>query len=296
MRFLVIGAGSAGQFHCETLLSLEQDVYLYDEDVDRAAALATSTGAKPYIVDTEGEFDCAVVAVPANKHREVVEHHIVRGRKVVCEKPLALTGHDAQVIARYPADSVFIAESQAYAGDDSLDVKRMAENIEAGEFGWPVCLSLRCMTKYRPQPWFDDLGVGGGAFLEGGVHMLTVARVLFGEPCRWFGSTRSFGGGSGPDTGVFVVDYEYGHQLMLQIAWGVEGCLAGTCAPLSAQFGLFGPRKCLPWYPGDNHKAMWQHLLKCLAGEAQPVATLDHAAGAVEDVWKCYATAGVAQL
>lgn len=296
MRFLVIGAGGAGRFHCEKLLKLGQDVYLYDIDVDRAAAMASATGAKPYIVDTEGNFDCAVVAVPANRHREVVDEQMARGRKVVCEKPLALTSADAQALADYPRDTLFIAESQAYSGEDSLGVKRMAENIEAGEFGWPVCLSLRCMTAFKPQPWFDDLGVGGGAFIEGGIHMLTVARVLFGEACRWQASVRCFSQQSGPDTGVFLIDYEDGHQLMLQIAWGVQGCVAGTCAPLGGQFGLFGPRKCLPWWPGDNHEAMWRHLLKCLTGEAKPVATLDHAAGAVADAWKCYGAAGVAPL
>ena len=41
--------------------------------------------------------------------------------------------------------------------------------------------------------------------------------------------------------------------------------------------------------------AMWNHLLKCITGEAEPVATLHHAAGAVADAWRCYEAAGVSR-
>jgi hypothetical protein len=38
---------------------------------------------------------------------------------------------------------------------------------------------------------------------------------------------------------------------------------------------------------------MWDHLLSCLDGEAEPVATAAQAAGAVQDLWRCYEAAGI---
>ena len=169
----------------------------------------------------------------------------------------------------------------------------MRDRIAAGEFGQPVLWRVCAMTKWRPQEWCDDLSVGGGAFIEGGIHILTTARVLFGEAMRWQGSVRCFSGGTGPDSGTFIVDYEAGHQLTLQIGWGTEGCFAGDCEPLANSAGLFGPKRCEPWWPGDDHDAMWTHLLKCIRGEAEPVASLEDAAGAVKDAWQCYKAAEV---
>ena len=59
--------------------------------------------------------------------------------------------------------------------------------------------------------------------------------------------------------------------------------------------GLIDAQEARSWWPADNHSAMWNHLLKCITGEAEPVATLHHAAGAVADAWRCYEAAGVSR-
>lgn len=93
--------------------------------------------------------------------------------------------------------------------------------------------------------------------------------------------------------GAELVEYERGDMLSLSIYWGTEGCFTGDCAPLAGQAGFIDRERVEAWWPADNHTAMWGHLLKCIAGEAEPVATTAHAAGAVADVWRCYEAAGV---
>jgi predicted dehydrogenase len=206
-----------------------------------------------------------------------------------------LRPEDAWALAEREAAGapIYIAESQCYGGDDSLDVARMRDGIRAGAFGRPVQWRLGAMTRYRPQEWCDDLAIGGGAFLEGGSHVLTTARVLFGEAVHWQGSVRCFSGGTGPDTGTILVDYEHGDAVSLSIGWGTEGCFGGECAPLHTGGALIGPRTCQSWWNGDNHAAMWRHLMQCIAAGADPVAMVAQAAGAVQDVWNCYEAAGV---
>ena len=287
MRFLIIGCGGSGAIHATYLGNAGHEVAVYDLDPARAGGLAARTRSVA-VADTDGDYDCAVVCVPANQHHEVAEAQLLTGRQVVCEKPLALTAEDALHLAQFSDPArLFIAESQAYGGADGLDVLRMKDRIEAGEFGdggvlWRVC----AMTAWRPQAWCGDLSVGGGAFLEGGAHVATVARLLFGEAVRWQGSFQSV------NRGTMIVDYVAGHQLLLQIGWDTEGCFAGECEALPNTAGLIGNRRCEAWWPGDDHAAMWRHLLWCLSGAAQPVATLAMAAGAVGDIVKCYAAGG----
>ena len=182
---------------------------------------------------------------------------------------------------------VYVAESQAY-GSGFADLRQRLDYVCGSPVVWRACY----MTPYRPQRWSYELQVGGGAFCEGGIHMLTCARSLFGVATKWQGSVRSFAGGTGPDSGTLLIDYEGGHQLCLQLGWGTADCFAGGSL-LPNSVGFFGPRAVLPWAPADDHSAMWDHLLLCLAGEAQPVATAAHAAAAVGDLWRCYAAAGV---
>ena len=293
MDILVIGAGAAGNIHVAELERRGCTVGVYDTLPEKAEALAARHDARA-VADTTGDWQVAVVAVPAAKHYAVIVEQLAAGRQVVSEKPLALTVPQVQQLAGAATSrQLYIAESQCYAGEDGLDVQRMRGRIAAGEFGdsvqWRVC----AMTKWRPQSWCDDLYIGGGAFLEGGSHVLTTARVLFGEAVKWQGSVRHLSGGTGPDSGAFLIDYERGGQLLISIGWGTAGCFEGECEPLPNSFGLIGSRRCEEWWPGDNHAAMWSHLLKCLAGEAGPVATVHDAAGAVEDCWRCYDAAGV---
>lgn len=293
MHILIIGAGGAGNIHATELIKRGVAVSVYDALPDKAEALAAKHGGWA-VRDTSGHYDAVVVSVPAAMHYDVIREQLDCGRTVVSEKPLCLLPHQAEALAAATTSrQLYIAESQCYAGDDGLDVARMRGRIASGEFGEPVLWRVCAMTQWRPQAWCDDLYLGGGAFLEGGSHVLTTARVLFGEAVRWQGSVRCFGGGTGPDSGTFLIDYEAGHQLLLQIGWGTEGCFAGECEPLPNSFGLFGPKRCEQWWPGDNHAAMWGHLLKCLAGEAGPVATVHDAAGAVADCWQCYEAAGI---
>ncbi len=291
--WLVIGAGAAGSIHVRQLLARGYAVTVADADPARAQALAQATGATAG--DLEGEFRGAVIATPANTRLPLVERALQLAEVLVCEKPLALAAEDAQAIAGMAPGRIYIAESQCYGGADGLDVRRMADRIDAGEFGRPVIWRVRAMTKYRPQAWCQDLSVGGGAFMEGGVHMLTTARVLFGEAVKWQGSVRSFAGGTGPDTGTFIIDYEHGDCLTLDLAWGSESCFTGQCAPFASACGIVGPVRCEAWWSPDDHAAMWEHLSRCLRGGAEPVATVDHAAGAVADVWRCYAAAGIVE-
>jgi predicted dehydrogenase len=289
MRALIIGCGAAGAIHARELGGRGLELACYDADPARARAFAGQHGAE-VVTDLKGaDWDLAVVAIPPRDKAELGCDYLLEPLKpVVIEKPLALYPRECRrlVQAARAGCPLYIAESQAYGNQ----VEELADAIQSGEYGGCVAWRAAYATGYRPQVWSYDLGVGGGAFLEGGVHMLTVARVLFGEAIRWQGSVRGMMGRA-PDTGTFLIDYEGGHQFSLSIAWGCESAFDGECQPAPGGSALIGRRRTTAWAPNDNHAAMWDHLLRCIIGEAEAVATIEHAAGAVGDVWACYEAA-----
>jgi len=288
MRYLVIGAGAAGRIHVEQLTRRGMDVQVYDTDAAKATMLAQQYGATAVptrcLID-HTTYDVAVVAVIPSEHYPVALEQVRMGKRVVVEKPICLLPDHAAALAAEPG--VYVAESQAYGNGFGALRERLAYIC-----GDPVIWRACYMTPYRPQAWSYELAVGGGAFCEGGIHMLTCARALFGNAVKWQGSVRCFAGGTGPDSGTLLIDYERGDQLCLQLGWGTADCFAGS-PTLPNSVGFYGPRSVLPWAPADDHSAMWDHLLSCLDGEAEPVATAAQAAGAVQDLWRCYEAAGI---
>lgn len=256
---------------------------VYDQDRTRAAATGYAVADDPL-----QEADITVVAVPTVAHYQYIRKLLDAGRVVVAEKPLCLYPEQATEVAETAGGRLYVAESQGYGADQELQCEAIAAGHYGDEVMWRVC----AMSPYRSQPWSYDLYTGGGAFLEGGAHVATVARMLFGRAVGWHGAFRCYAGGSGPDTGQLMIEYEHGHLLTMQIAWGTAGCWAGDCEPLQNSAGLIGARRCAPWWPGDNHAAMWDALLTAIDAGGEPLITARHAAGAVSDIWRCYRAGG----
>ena len=284
----MIGAGAAGTIHAKLLSERGYRVAVYDAQGGRAARLAREIdggATADYLTDA----DFTVIAVPTAAHYEYARTLLDAGRVVVCEKPLTLYPEQAAELVQSGDGRLYIAESQGYGADQ----QQQQAAIEGGRYGRPVMWRVCAMSAYRSQEWSYDLHTGGGAFLEGGAHVATVARMLFGQAVAWHGAVRCFAGGSGPDTGQLIIEYERGDMLTLQIAWATADCWSGQCRPLANSAGLIGPQQCTTWWPGDNHAAMWDALLPAIAEGRQPLVTAAHAAGAVADIWRCYRAAGV---
>jgi len=297
MKALVIGAGAAGGIHARELLARGLDVAVWDVDGARANALADKAGAS-IAADCGVPCDLSVIAAPTRFHDDYIRDQLGcdDGRAVVCEKPLVLQPGDAAditdaiEIGEPGFERLYIAESQAY-GNKLIETKQM---IESGGLGdGPVMWSVALMSAYRSQAWSYELGVGGGAFLEGGAHLCTVAAYLFGESEHHSGEFVAHIGDA-PDTGTLTIRYKAGHILSLEICWGTHGVQARTCPLPANRCLLIGSEKAVQYMTGDHHGLMWDQLLPAIdAGRPAHVTPL-HAAQAVRDVWACYAAGGVA--
>ena len=102
LRTAVIGAGYMGRFHAEKLAASDgaELCAVIDADAARAKEIAARSGCahgtdyRPWL----GKIEAACVAVPTEKHHEVVRDCLQAGVHVLVEKPLACTLEEADAL------------------------------------------------------------------------------------------------------------------------------------------------------------------------------------------------------
>jgi len=272
MKALIFGCGGAGQNHCNQLKGrLDYDVY--DIDSQKAEKTAKQHGVK--VGNPEDKYDIVVICVPAVYHYESVMKFI--DKSIVCvEKPMTLKPVDAQYLLKY--DNLYVLESMMYS-EPVLKAKEMMNSL-----GGPLLWRANYCTKYRPQSWIKDIEIGGQTFLEGGVHIVSVANFLFGQGICHTG----FFINDDRTNGVINIKYINGDILNLSICWGVESCLSLKKDVIPNDNYLIGNNDYMHFAPFDDHKRMWDYVLDDINGVSKTYFTNQMAADAVSDVWKCY--------
>ncbi len=93
LRVAVVGAGRMGKHHARVYSQLPgcRLVAVIDKDLERAGAVASEFGGKPFsrMEDLATDLDAASVAVPTVYHAETAIPLLQRGVAVLVEKPLA---------------------------------------------------------------------------------------------------------------------------------------------------------------------------------------------------------------
>ncbi len=95
----LIGSGSMGSFHAETIARRLPDadlVAVADPAPGVAARLAESFAARLSFVEAaeliaDDEVEAVVIAAPARRHAELVVAAADAGKHIFCEKPMAVT-------------------------------------------------------------------------------------------------------------------------------------------------------------------------------------------------------------
>ncbi len=100
MRAGVIGTGSLGRNHARIYSGLESvdSVFLYDRITERAAAAASSYGARICLDPDEllDQVDLVSICTPATDHHDTVMKAFDRGVHVLVEKPIASGSADGE--------------------------------------------------------------------------------------------------------------------------------------------------------------------------------------------------------
>lgn len=185
----IIGASSFAAFCLDSYLDIDglKPVAVWNRTASKARRLADKHAIKPYddlatMLDDPGVQLVHVASTPAH-HAEHALIALNRGKHVLCEKPIATTGVDAQQMLQAAAERDLCLCVNFVMRFGPLAVP-FRDIITTGVLGAP----LRGFLTNRagdgglpPDHWFWDETESGGIFVEHGVHFFDLVRSWLGE-------------------------------------------------------------------------------------------------------------------
>ncbi|KAA5539495.1 Gfo/Idh/MocA family oxidoreductase [Roseiconus nitratireducens] len=129
---------------------------------------------------TDESIDLIDICLPPSLHVEAIEKSLAAGKKVLCEKPLALTAEDARRLATLGAPSdVMVAHILPFIPEFGLLVQAATD----GRWGKPI--AGRFKRTISPPDWIPDFynpDTVGGPLIDLHVHDAHLICLLFGMP------------------------------------------------------------------------------------------------------------------
>ena len=138
------------------------------------------------------ELDAVSVCTWNSAHAECAIAALRAGKRVLCEKPMALNTAQAQEMekAAKENDKLLMIGFVRRFGNDCAVLKDFIDNGSFGEIYYAKAQYLR--RKGCPGGWFGDKSrSGGGPLIDLGVHVIDLCRYLMGgpQPVSVYGAT-----------------------------------------------------------------------------------------------------------
>jgi dihydrodiol dehydrogenase / D-xylose 1-dehydrogenase (NADP) len=190
------------------------------------------------------EVQAVYIATPASLHKGDIEQCLHAGKAVLCEKPLTVNARDTEdVIALARRNQVFLMEAMWTRFLPAI--AKLRELLAQRVIGEP----RHFMADLGSQVAFDPGGrvyspeLGGGALLQKGVYLLSLASMIFGAPETVKSLSVLAKTGVDEDTGV-LLRYPGGRLATLWCSVGLRGPRRGVIAGTHGQILIHDPIIC----------------------------------------------------
>ena len=304
----ILGVGAVTQVIHLPMFSERPDVDVVavsDPDGLKAEALATRFEVPRVLSDeeilTDGEVQAAVICAPNHLHESLAVEALERGKHVLVEKPLAMSGEGVRrVLDTAAASGRHLAVGMHHRFRP--DVGALAAFVAGGELGDIYAVRANSLTRKLPDvrsTWRQrPEEAGGGALMDLGVQILDLAFWLVDYP-RITRVTAVFRGGEAEveeAATVFAVS-ESGIAFSVEVSWnlfaeadrhrarvmGTEG--SGSLPPLDIHKQLGGrPMDVTPRQPktrgGENrfqnaYRRLLDQFVRAVLGESEVPAPVE---------------------
>jgi len=164
------------------------------------------------------DVDVIYVATPHSLHRENSELCLQAGKAVLCEKPFAINADQAEaVVALARKTRCFLMEAMWTRFLPAIEKARqlLADSaigdvrIVSADFGF--------RAPFDPQSRLFDPHLGGGALLDVGVYLVSLASMVLGPPAR-VTSMAHLGRTGVDEQAAMILGYDQGQLAILTTA------------------------------------------------------------------------------
>ena len=254
------------------------------------------------MLEHEG-LDAVIIALPHHLHAPVAEQVAARGLHMYIDKPLAHTLEDCDRIIR-TAEENRVRVMMGYQRRYGAAIQKAREVVQNGQLGKLVGVMIIGggvkADEYFEAEWKASREKGGGPLFMNACHNIDEVRYIAGEIVRVSAEmSHDVRGFSAEDTAAATFCFECGAVGTLFItdtAMGAGLCpltLMGTKASLTisplrlythhwpwdpqTHMGLGGKTIDLHVEGGDPHVIALQQFVEVIAGNAEPLTTLEDA-------------------
>lgn len=192
----IVGYGAIARVHAAALTIFAQiypDMGVYPHIVAVTPGGATSNAralrdhpAVPHVTFDElihrDDVDVVLCATPTALHFEQVQHALLAGKHVMCEKPLTVNVVQSRaLVALADQHQRVLALNHHFRQVPAL--REMHQRVTAGTLGTPVSGHLRYyrssnVNPQRPATW-RFAGSGGGVLVDLGSHLIDLVHFIF---------------------------------------------------------------------------------------------------------------------
>ena len=181
VRIAMLGTGFIAGFRAQVYARLPgaEVVAVLGRDPEKTRAFAAANKIGAVATDMEellrvAEFDAVDLCLPNHLHRDAGVRMARAGKHILCEKPLGMTGAEAEEMLQAAEEAGIIhayGENMIY----SPDFKEIISVVERGVVGKPLWMRGREAHFGPHSPWFWEKKLsGGGALIDMGCHLIGI--------------------------------------------------------------------------------------------------------------------------
>ena len=130
------------------------------------------------------DFDMADICLPSYLHRDYAIRLLRAGKHVLCEKPMALSSADCEVMLRTAREcgrELMVGQCLRFE-PLYLFLKDAIDNNTFGKVRGAYFSRLSGPPHWGFEGWYRDTSLSGGAIMDLHIHDVDMVRFLFGEP------------------------------------------------------------------------------------------------------------------
>lgn len=263
----IIGCGFMGSWHAKEWAKRPDArvVSLFDVAKDKSLHLAETYSATAYDSLEEAvaaeTVDVVSICTPAAFHPDIARFAAKHGKHVLCEKPIALTVEEAELMKQTAElHGVKLGVSLQYRGYPHNQLFRKL--FVAGEFGEHLFFRYIDLREVRPKLAMHRKSMNGGPVVDMTGHFFDLARFITGEEPESVGA-RGYVFGEGKqrlagiddlaiDAADIQVFYTGGHTVSVLVNWGMPEGFPGLQQQL-----LVGSQLSVRSMPDDSFEAQY---------------------------------------
>ena len=241
-RAVVIGYGNAGRYFHSYLVNLTPGLDLYgiaSRNPNSRSQIVEELGCKVYdnydSVFDDPEVDLVVLATPNSTHAELAIAALDGGKHVVTDKLMCLNLKECDrmiAAAEGSGKTLSVFQNRRWDGD-FLTVKKLMAEGKLGDVRW---LEMAWQRFGPPEGWRGQEAMGGGSFLDRGVHLFDQLLILLPQPITsvYFRRHNDFPDYDIDSHAMVVIGFEDGATALCD--------LSTTSAIEKPHFHLFGSK------------------------------------------------------